>query len=282
MSDDQTSAAASRIRLRHASGSTAEIHPQGAHATSWVPAGGGEALFLSRAARFEPGTSIRGGIPVIFPQFADTGPLPKHGFARTARWQVVDGPRDEAAAASVRLRLADSDATREIWPHAFLAEVTVEIAGQAFRCALSVRNTGDAPFSFTAALHTYLRVADVRRASVRGLRGLTYRDKLRGAKEFVEEDAELRIADELDRVYLDAPSALRVRDEAGGRTILVSAESFADAVVWNPGARGAADFPDMEAGEEREMLCVEAAHAVTPVQLAPGETWRGAQLLSIE
>ena len=79
-----------RIQLSHASGGTAEVYPYGAHVTSWVPAGGTEALFLSRAAKFEPGSAIRGGVPVIFPQFAELGPLPKHGFARTQTWERVD------------------------------------------------------------------------------------------------------------------------------------------------------------------------------------------------
>jgi glucose-6-phosphate 1-epimerase len=264
------------IRLVHPSGSTAEVHPHGAHVTSWIPAGGGEALFLSRASRFEPGTAIRGGVPVIFPQFAETGPLPKHGFARTERWERVEGSDTRAT-----LRLRDREQTRAIWPHAFLAELSVELDEGRIAIHLAVTNTDAAPFSFTGALHTYLRVADVHQASVEGLRAVAYRDKLRGGETHVEEDAVLRIADEIDRVYRHAPAELRLRDEAGGRTILVRSEGFADAVVWNPGARNTASFPDMEAGEEREMLCVEAAQAVDPIRLAPGETWRGAQVLEI-
>ena len=265
------------IRLAHASGSSAEIHLHGAHVTSWIPAGSGEALFLSRAARFEPGTAIRGGVPVIFPQFADTGPLPKHGFARTETWERVDGSDSRAV-----LRLRESERTRAIWPHAFLAELAVELDGRRIAIRLAITNTDDAPFEFTGALHTYLRVADVHRAAVQGLRGVTYRDKLRGGETHVEEDEELRIADEIDRVYVNAPSPLRVRDEGGARTITVRAEGFADAVIWNPGARNAAAFPDMEPGEERGMLCVEAAQAVEPIHLAPGETWRGAQVLELD
>jgi glucose-6-phosphate 1-epimerase len=264
------------VRLTHPSGSTAEVYLHGAHVTSWIPAWSGEALFLSRASRFEPGTAIRGGVPVIFPQFAETGPLPKHGFARTQTWERVDGSDSRLV-----LRLRENEETRALWPHAFAAELSVELEEGRIAIHLTVTNTDDAPFSFTGALHTYLRVADVHRASVEGLRGVTYRDKVRNGETHVEEDEALRVAGEIDRVYRHAPAQLRVRDEAGSRTILVRSEGFADAVIWNPGARNAASFPDMGAGEEREMLCVEAAQAVEPIHLAPGATWRGAQVLEI-
>lgn len=264
------------IRLTHPSGSTAQVHLHGAHVTSWVPAGGSEALFVSRASRFGPGTAIRGGVPIIFPQFAELGPLPKHGFARTQPWERVD-----VADARATLRLRDSEQTRAIWPHAFLAEFTVELQAAQIAMRLAVTNTDGEPFAFTAALHTYLRVADAYRASVGGLRALEYRDKVRDGKTFVEKDAELRIHGEIDRVYMNAPSTLHLRDPAGDRTIRIRAEGFADAVVWNPGTHGAAEFPDMEADEASEMLCVEAAEATAPIRLTPGEVWHSAQVLEI-
>jgi glucose-6-phosphate 1-epimerase len=267
-----------RIRLAHPSGEAAEVSPFGAHVTSWVPAGGSEALFLSRAARIDGRTAIRGGVPVIFPQFADRGPLPKHGFARTSPWRLVDGG---GGAASATFELRDDERTRTVWPHAFAATLAVEVHPAALAIRLSIRNTGDAPFGFTAALHTYLRVADVRQASIAGLRGCAYADSLRGGEPGVAREDALRIEDEIDRIYLSTPGELRVDDPAGGRTLRVRAEGFADTVVWNPGARGAAALADMEAGEEREMLCVEAAQVGQPIRLPPGESWRGAQILEI-
>jgi glucose-6-phosphate 1-epimerase len=264
-----------KLRLSHPSGATAQVYLHGAHVTSWVPAGGSEALFLSRAAVFDPGTAIRGGVPVIFPQFAGMGPLPRHGFARTQAWERVD---DADRPHAVRLRLRDSGPTRAIWPHAFLAELAVELGGDWLSIALSIHNTGDTAFEFTAALHTYLRVGDVRRASVQGLHGLRYRA---GKDERVDEDRALTVDGEVDRVYFDTPSELRVEDAENERAFLLRATGFADTVVWNPWAAAAAALPDMEDDEYLRMLCVEAAQVGAPVRLDAGGEWTGGQRMQV-
>jgi glucose-6-phosphate 1-epimerase len=262
------------IRLSHDSGGTAEVYPYGAHVTSWLPAGGTEALFLSRAAKLEAGTAIRGGVPVIFPQFAGLGPLPKHGFARTQTWERVDA----GGGTSARLRLRDTEETRSIWPHAFLAEYGVELGDDRLSLTLTIENTGPQPIDFTTALHTYLRVADVRQAAVEGLHGIRYREK---GEERVDEEVELTISGEVDRIYLNTPPELRVRDRANRRTFRVQSSGFADTVVWNPWAAATARLPDMEDGEYLEMICVEAAQVGTPIRLQPGERWTGMQRLQV-
>jgi glucose-6-phosphate 1-epimerase len=240
-----------------------------------VPAGGSEALFLSRAATFAPDKAIRGGVPVIFPQFAGLGPLPRHGFARTEAWERVDdGDRPDA----VRLRLRDSERTRAVWPHAFLAELAVEVGSDRLSLALSIQNPGGDAFEFTAALHTYLRVGDVRRASVEGLHGLRYRA---GKEERVDEERALTVDGEVDRVYLRTPPALRVRDPRNARDFLLHTTGFADTVVWNPWAAATAALPDMEDDEYLEMLCVEAAQVGAPVRLDAGARWTGAQRIRV-
>lgn len=263
------------VRLAHASGATAEVHTHGAHVTSFVPAGGAEALFLSRAADFAPGKAIRGGVPVIFPQFAGMGPLAKHGFARTRTWERVE---DDDRPHAVRLRLRDSGETRAVWPHAFLAELAVEVGGDWLSLALTISNPGDAPFDFTAALHTYLRVGDVRRASVEGLRGLRYRE---GKTERVDEEDALTVGGVLDRIYFDVPPELRVEDAENRRVFRLRQSGFADTVVWNPWASGAASLSDMQDDEYLEMLCVEAAQVGAPVRLEAGGEWRGSQRIQV-
>ncbi len=268
-----------RLRLSHASGNSAEAYLHGAHVTSWIPAGGAEALFLSRAARLEPGAAIRGGVPVIFPQFAELGPLPKHGFARTQPWERVDAGDDGGA--SARLRLRGSGETRRIWPHAFAAELAVELGDDWISLTLSIQNTDTTPFSFSAALHTYLRVGDVRETAIEGLHGIRYRDREGGEQLKVDDEREVTVDGEVDRVYLDTPPELRVHDRANGRAFRVEASGFADTVVWNPWAAGAAKLPDMEDEEYLEMICVEAAQVGSPVTLEPGAGWSGVQRLQV-
>ncbi len=58
------------LSLRAPDGATCLISLLGGQILSWVPAGGAERLYLSPSARFDGTSALRGGIPVIFPQFA--------------------------------------------------------------------------------------------------------------------------------------------------------------------------------------------------------------------
>ncbi|HEX8276724.1 MAG TPA: D-hexose-6-phosphate mutarotase [Longimicrobiaceae bacterium] len=268
-----------RVDIAHPSGARAAVYLQGAHVAGWTDPSGAELLFVSERSKYDPGAAIRGGVPVIFPQFADQGPLPKHGFARTAAWEHAGSGTDADGAVWARFRLEDTEATRALWPHAFRAELRVALDADSLAVALRVANTGDGTMAFTCALHTYFRVDDVRRAVVEGLRGVRYLDKLRAGGAFAEERGEVGFAGEVDRVYVDAPDRLRVRGAAGGRTVTVEKQGFGDAVVWNPWEEGARGLPDMADDEYLRMLCVEPAAAAEPVHLAPGEEWTGVQRL---
>jgi glucose-6-phosphate 1-epimerase len=266
-----------KVVLRHASGSSAEVYLHGAHVTSWRDASGLERLFLSSRSIFSAGAAIRGGIPVVFPQFADQGPLPRHGFARTAEWTLASVTDGEAGPAEAVLRLADSPATLAAWPHAFALELRVRLA-DTLSVQLTVKNTGAEPFELTAALHTYLRVADVREVRVEGLEGVRYVDRADHDDPRVEPSPHLRISGEVDRVYLDAPGDVHVRGPAGGG-VSVERDGFPDAVVWNPGAEKGSALADMGPDEYRRMLCVEAAAVGQPVVLAAGGEWTGSTTL---
>jgi glucose-6-phosphate 1-epimerase len=271
--------------LAAADGARAEVAPHGAHVVSWRPAPepgeqeGVERLFVSQRTAWQAGVAIRGGVPVIFPQFADTGPLPKHGFARTREWQVLGLHPAGGGRARVSFRLDDSDDTRALWPHRFSAELTVTVGGRTLEVALAVSNPGDVPFACTAALHSYLRVGDLAAVELRGLAGVRYRDSAAGGRERVGHEAALTIEGEVDRIYLDAPMHVEVV-ESGRRLLDVDATGFPDVVVWNPGPEKGAALTDLEPGGFARMLCVEAAAVGTPIVVEPGGRWLGTQTLT--
>lgn len=263
------------LNLVAADGARISIHRHGAHITSWTPVDGLERLYLSGLTDYRPTAAIRGGIPVIFPQFAAEGPLPKHGFARTASWSFVEAGPVEGGGLSVRFRLEDSDQTRAIWPQAFVAELQATIGGTQLSVSLSVRNRGTAAFTFTAALHTYLAVEDLAAVRVLGLQGLRYRDSANGNVVRLEAGDEVAINGEVDRIYFDTPSELLMREPRA--SLRISQQGFCDTVVWNPGAAKGAALGDLDPQGYQRMLCIEAAVVGCPVTLAPGATWRGTQ-----
>src|SRR6478752_4924952 len=97
----------STVLLSHPSGSSADIYLNGGHVTSWIPAGGREVLFMGKTATFAPGDPIRGGIPVVWPQFANLGGLPQHWFARKSEWRLADEADSPDETSSVKLVLTD-------------------------------------------------------------------------------------------------------------------------------------------------------------------------------
>jgi glucose-6-phosphate 1-epimerase len=261
------------IRWRSRDGASAVATLQGAHLVSWIPAGGAECLYVSERSPFEAGRPIRGGIPIVFPQFADRGQLAQHGFARTRAWTFGDAVESEEGV-RVSFALDSSAETRALWPHAFGLELAATIGGQRLDVELRVANRGDADFTFTAALHTYLRVSDAAAVRLHGLRGKRY--LTRGEKvASVEARVAVGAEEPIDRVYFATPPATQLED--GGRTLVIGQRGFTDTVVWNPGRERTAQMADMPPDGYRRMLCVEAAAIEPAVVLLPGGAWSGGQ-----
>lgn len=266
------------FRLLAADGSSAVVSRFGAQVLSWITRDGRERLFLGERARFDGRTAIRGGIPVCFPQFAAMGELPRHGLLRTRIWE----PGDRSCSpeyAMLTLEAADTEATRALWPHAFKAELTVVLERDRLDIELSVDNTGDTPLAFTAALHSYLRVAEVEDIALAGLYGFLCRGAAGEGGSRKETAPELLVDAEIDRLYTDVDRPLLL--QAGNHSLGVHKDGFRDVVVWNPWADASSRLADLEAHDFRHFLCVEAAAAAEPVNLAAGESWSGRQTLVV-
>jgi len=267
------------VRLQCPDGAHATVLLHGGHVVSWCPAGGDEQLYLSPKAVAGPGQAVRGGVPVIFPQFEQRGPdtsLPRHGLARTRTW-AIDSSSQSPDHAQVTLVLKDSPETRALWPHGFALELTVSVSGQRLDLELHAHNTGDTAWPFAAALHTYLSVSDLSLVRLQGLEGCMYLDSLLSG-ETIEDHPEKRFHGEIDRIYAKAPGLL-FRD--GPRRLSIESSELPDAVIWNPGPEKCAEMKDMPPEGWRHMLCVEAARVFEPITLQPDESWTGRQSLNL-
>jgi len=264
------------VRLQTPDGAVAIVALHGAQVLSWLPAGGTEQLFLSERADFSSGAAIRGGVPVIFPQFAERGPGLRHGFARRQRWREIDRRQAENHAC-VTFRLEADEATHALWPHAFALELTIMIEGRRLDIELEVFNPGQESFQFTAAFHTYLRLGNVELARLEGLEGLEYLEASQAGRRMRDERYALLVDDEVDRIYLRAARPLLLSEPT--RQLAIEQSGFTDVVVWNPWQERCATLPDMAPLDFRRMLCVEAGTIAEPVLLPAGEDWYGRQTL---
>lgn len=260
--------------LRTEDGADATILLYGAQLISWKPRCGGERIYLSENASFSEGNAVRGGVPLIFPQFGKLGNLPRHGFARNRNWEQVD-VRSSQHNVGATLRLSDSEATREIWSHSFTAELNIAISADRLCIEFSVENTGITTFSFTGGLHTYLRLNAIEYARVSGLEGHLFFDNVLGF-ERLDHDERLQVRGEMDRIYYDIKHPLWLCDQH--RVLEIRNCNLPDVVIWNPGASGSAQIVDMPDDGFREMLCVEAVVFQNAVELAPKQRWSGQQM----
>jgi len=266
------------VTLKHTSGASALVFVYAAHLASWKSSSGEEELFVSSATEYGGGKAIRGGVPVCWPQFADRGPYGKHGFARNSdKWKIVRTSTEPYP--TVVLGLTDDEATRAAWPFPFEVRYSVTLDGpDSVSTSLTVINTSDKEtMEFTTALHTYFRCPKVADVKLLGLQGVTYEDSTKAREKAVQEEEELSIEGEVDRVYLNTPSEAYIVDKPNGRALKILKMGFEDAVVWNIGAERAGGLKDLGAGEWQNYVCYEAAKIGKPAKLGPKTSWTAGQ-----
>ena len=264
---------------------SARIALQGAHLLTWQPKRQAPVIWLSERAKFAPGKSIRGGVPVCWPWFgphtSESG-WPAHGFARTVMWEVLETRALVDGCTFLRFGLVETEATRAMWPHPCSLEIEFTI-GDTLRIQLATRNLGSQPFTLGEALHTYFHISDVGKMTLRGLEGATYIDKAGGASERMQQANGLKIESEVDRVYLDTAADCIIKDRGLDRIVRIAKQGSQSTVVWNPWTEKAEKMGDFTPEGYRGMVCVESANALENlVTVAPGETHRLTVRYSLE
>ena len=164
----------------------------------------------------------------------------------------------------------ESDAsTLHWWPYPFRLALRVAM-GAELALALTVTNTGDTPFSFEEALHTYHRVGDATQIDVAGLAGVAFLDNIDGNARKLQHD-EVRLSGTTDNAYLDTETRLVLHDPVLKRRLRIEKRNSRTTVVWNPWESGAKALADLGDEEWRTMACVEASNILSAaVTLAGG------------
>jgi D-hexose-6-phosphate mutarotase len=253
---------------------SASLCLQGAHLMTWKPVSQDvPVIWLSRDAKLAPGKSIRGGAPVCWPWFgahATESGFPGHGFARTVPWRVIESGIESNGATRLSLRLETSEKTLAQWPHESNLVLTV-IVGETLRMELVTENTGEHDFVIGEALHTYLQIGDISAASVTGMEGCEYWDKV-GGTNLRRQEGIISFTSEVDRVYVSCQAVCVIHDEKLKRRIHIAKSGSASTVVWTPWLEKANKMGDMGQPDGwREMVCVETANAIdNTVKVASG------------
>jgi glucose-6-phosphate 1-epimerase len=269
-----------RVVLKAPDGALAEVYLHGGTLTRWQTPDGVEQLYLSPASFFEADKPIRGGVPVCWPQFGARGPLPiMHGFARLYPWMFAGAAITDDDRLMARFVKFANDATHAVWDHDFSIKLDVTLGGNQLDLAMEVTNPASRPFEFSGALHTYFRVAEVAEAAVEGLQGAAYMILPKSEERIVQEEAQVRFAGLVNRVYPGAPATQTIVEP--GRRVQVSRSGFPDTVVWNIGEQLNPTMPDLPPDGYRRYICIEAAIVEKSIRLTQGQTWRGTQVIRV-
>jgi glucose-6-phosphate 1-epimerase len=259
------------VHLTAADGAQATVSLFGAHLLSWKTADGTERLFVSSQTPLDGSKAIRGGVPVIFPQFNVRGPGMRHGFARVSTWRLGDSGGD-GGSSFLEFSLAPSDLSAvhaQAWPHAFDLKLRVTLHGDTLELGYSVHNPGQQPFPFGVALHTYYDVGHLDATSISGLQHVQYLDHHQNT--LLQDTPALHFTEKHDRMYQSTPS---VTLNTANATLRLEQQGFEQWVVWNPGQEDAAALTDLADDEYLRFVCIEPAR-IHQQALAAGATWTG-------
>lgn len=250
----------------------------GGQLLSYRPTKEKDIVWLSELALFDKTKPIRGGIPICWPWFGNTGGEQTHGFARNIDWALTNyEERDEGV--TIVLELSDNDETRAIWPNKFHNALKFEI-GNKLTVSLTSTNADKNSWSYNGALHSYLTVGDISKTSVTGM-GHQYIDGVQGYVPMEGQEI-LNFDSETIHIYTAPRNPISINDQTNQREIKVINDGHDSAVIWNPWKQQATNMADMNDNDYKSMLCVESAIYNNSITLAPGESYTLSTTLTTE
>jgi len=268
-----------------------EIYLFGCTITSWIN-GGSEKLFLSPTTPFDGVKAIRGGIPIVFPQFGQPSGsiMPQHGFARTSLWRlIVEKTIIGDSFISATFELEPTESIFAVYPYKFSLRYEVTLNTESLTSRLMISNDDSVSFGMQALLHSYIAVPAVDQISLDGYCGCQYLDKLLPSSEGTqkEESALVTIDREVDRIYLHSDSSSTIKVNQSEDLLHILQVSHAahsskqhhpnnkiqnDCVLWNPWVDKCRSIADLEDEAYLQYVCVEPGIVSSVYNIEPSET----------
>jgi len=170
-------------------GTTVDVVPErGGIITSWqLPQDGNhiEIFYMDKERYSHPELSVRGGNPILFPicgnlpdnSYVHDGQLyqlKQHGFARDLPWEVMS--QSVESAASLSIRLASNEATKEVYSFDFEVIFTYILEANRLTIQQKFVNLSDMPMPFSVGFHPYFAAGDKSKLEM-NIPGSKYSDK---------------------------------------------------------------------------------------------------------
>lgn len=269
----------------NADGAQITVYEQGGHISSWKSGSGEEHLYNSPKTIYADGKAIRGGVPLIFPQFSDLGPLSvSHGFLRVSNFVFKGSESKENGMEEALFEYILRPGDQKILPEGS-CDILLSVVFNSTHLHMDVKvtNTHAANnFEFAFAFHTYFG-ADATSVVVGGLDETSYLDDLQDRKPCPAAPVK-QITEEIDRIYVNQKSKpVTLSYPSGGRqkTLTIATDNFKDVVLWNPWIEKTKATKDMPEDAYLHFVCVEHGTILEKEVLKPQESWHAAQIVNV-
>lgn len=230
-----------------------------------VKLGINELLYHSPLSKIDCKQTLRGGIPVLFPQFGNSGNLKKHGFVRDCNWRLVNEESNQNDL-FVNYEYVITEGHFLDWKHNAKLNLKAFVINNVFNISLQILNTGVSSFEFTGGLHPYFKINSRSLIKISGLESTSYEDL------FPDISFDLTGESLIERLYF---SNKDLSFFTGSYNLIIKSKGFKNWMIWNPGKEGAKYINDLPNEDWNKFLCIEPIVQDVPVLLKPQEIFNG-------
>lgn len=208
---------------------------------------GEKMFFLSKHAKLDNTIPIRGGIPLVFPNFGfSNNNLPKHGYLRNNKWNFVRSWSNEIEAGITFefTKIFDN------FNYEYNLKYEIILNENSLKNNLSIHNNSKYPFTFDMLYHNYFKI-NLQDFKCNSFSNKKFYNQLNDKNEY--DYNLLKIDNEIDRIYDNINEVIFYSNS--NEIKLESNSNFM--VLWNPWIQKSKLLKDFGDEEFKNMVCFE-------------------------